>query len=221
MSSPPIHQTKSAAALQIIRSRILSGEYEAGEQLRAETLASELEMSATPVREALRMLQADRLVHHKPHHGIVVAGISPEETEEIYFVRSLLEAPAAELAVTNMDEETLTNLEEIHKKLTSKSASKSLQPVSFGALNAEWHWAIYHATGQPYLCEIIEELWERFPWRTMWAQPEDIEGSVHDHNEIMEAIRARDAKLTGERMRSHVLSGPARLLPGHQRASRD
>lgn len=217
MSSPPIHQTKSAAALQIIRSRILSGEYEAGEQLRAETLAGELQMSATPVREALRMLQADRLVHHRPHHGIVVAGISPEETEEIYFVRSLLEAPAAELAVTNMDEETLANLEEIHKKLTS-AATKSPRPVAFGALNADWHWAIYNATGQRYLCEIIEELWDRFPWRTMWAQPKDIEGSVRDHNEIMEAIRAKDAKLAGERMRSHVLSGPARLLPGHQRA---
>lgn len=217
MSSPPIHQTKSAAALQIVRARILSGEYQPGDQLRAESLASELGMSATPVREALRMLQADRLVRYKAHHGIVVAGISPEETEEIHLIRALLEAPATELAVPSILDESLEELEAIHEKLTSHASSAGRQK-DIGPLNAEWHWAIYRASGLDYLCEIIEELWDRFPWRTMWVQPEDLERSVRDHNSIMEAIREGNPELAGSRMRAHVLSGPGRLLPGRQDA---
>lgn len=207
----PLHQTKSGAALQIIRSRILDGEYNPGDQLRAEILAVELGMSATPVREALRMLQADRLVHHKAHHGIVVAGVSAKETREIYLVRALLEAPATELATPGLHGGGLGELEQIHEKLTGHATAAG-RHRDIGPLNAKWHWTIYRASGSEYLCEIIEGLWERFPWRTMWAKQEDLERSVRDHNGIMAAIRDNDAPLAAARMREHVLSGPGMLL---------
>jgi DNA-binding GntR family transcriptional regulator len=220
MPQQPIFQTKSSAALQAIRTRILEGDLKPGDQLRAEALAEELGMSATPVREALRMLQADRLVNHKPHHGIVVAGVSATETHEIYLVRSLLEGPATEMATPNIKGEVLEKLEGIQRRLVERVA-KTGGDRDIGPLNAEWHWTIYRAAGSAYLCEVIEEAWDHFPWRTMWAKPQDLDRSVGDHEAVMAAIRAGDAPLAAERMREHILNGPGMLLPGESKEGDD
>jgi DNA-binding GntR family transcriptional regulator len=207
----PIHQTKSDVALQFIRERILSGQFEAGMQLRAEALAEDLGMSATPIREALRLLQADHLVDHRPHHGIVVAGVSPAQAEEIYMVRALLEAPATELATPVVRERALDKLEAIHAKLVAQ-ASRPGDRAEIGSLNADWHWTIYRLCGADYLAKLIEGLWDRFPWRTMWARPEDLERSIREHEGIMAAIRAGEAAEAGRLMRAHILSGRDYLL---------
>jgi DNA-binding GntR family transcriptional regulator len=206
----PLHTTKSAAAVQVLRARILAGEYEPGDQLRAEALAEELGMSATPVREALRLLQADHLVYYREHHGIVVAGLSPKEVEEIYLVRALLEGPATELATPAVRGKEMDRLEEIHAELVARASSGDRSEI--GSLNADWHWTIYRLCGADYLANLIEGLWERFPWRTMWARPEDVERSVREHEAMMVAMRDDDAALAGRLMREHVLSGRDDLL---------
>ena len=95
MTGQPTARTKADIALHAIRERILSGELQPGDRVRPDALTAELEMSPTPIREALRLLQADRLVHYEPHHGIVVARLSSKEIEDIYLVRSLLEPVAS------------------------------------------------------------------------------------------------------------------------------
>ena len=172
-------------------------------------------MSATPVREALRMLQADHLVYYREHHGIVVAGLSPKEVAEIYLVRSLLEGPATELATPAMGPDEMERLEGIHAKL-SVDVSSADNRSEIGSLNADWHWTIYRLCGVDYLTNLIESLWERFPWRTMWARAEDLERSVREHEAMMAAFRAADAQLAGRLMREHVLGGRDDLLVGRR-----
>lgn len=210
-AAPPQHRTKSEAALQVLRTRILAGEYEPGDQLRAEALAAELGMSATPVREALRLLQADHLVVSRPHQGIVVAGLSPREVEEIYMVRALLEGPATELATPAVRAGAMDRLEGVHAELLERASSGG-ERSEIGSLNADWHWTIYRLVGADYLTGLIEGLWERFPWRTMWARPEDVQRSVREHEAIMAAIREDRSELAGRLMREHVLSGRDDLL---------
>lgn len=211
----PLHTTKSAAALEVLRSRILAGEYEPGDQLRAEALAEELGMSATPVREALRLLQADHLVYYREHHGIVVAGLSEVEVREIYLVRALLEGPATEMATPAVRAEAMERLEQVHAELLAQASSGG-DRSEIGSLNADWHWTIYRLCGAEYLAQTIEGLWERFPWRTMWARPEDVERSVREHEAMMAAIRAGDAARAGQLMHAHVLHGRDYLLaPRH------
>ncbi len=72
------HKTKTELALQVLRDRIRTGELEPGQRLRLNDLTAELGMSPTPIREALRLLQADGLVDYRPHQGIVVAELSLE-----------------------------------------------------------------------------------------------------------------------------------------------
>lgn len=210
MAAPPLHLTKSELAVQVLRERIRSGELAPGARLRVEQLARELEMSPTPIREALRILQADRLVNYRPHYGIVVAEFSDAQIHEIYRVRALLEPFAVELAVPLLDDQQLSELERLHEQ--HATAVQSDQASVIGHLNSAWHWMIYEASGSPLLNSLIHGLWEASPWRTMWALPGLRELSHREHASVMEAIGLRDAARAAEAMRVHVDSGEAMLL---------
>jgi len=204
------HKTKTEVALQVLREGIRTGELEPGQRLRLADLTAELRMSPTPIREALRLLQADGLVLYRPHQGIVVAAVSPRETAEILRLRCLLESLAAELAVPILTPVQLRELERLHARLAT--AVSSGRGTAISASNAAWHWAIYDASGWVYLREFIRRLWDVYPWRTMWALPGRAEQSVAEHAEIMESIRARDGALAAEQLRDHIASGKAFVL---------
>lgn len=167
-------------------------------------------MSPTPIREALRLLQADGLVDYRPHQGMIVADISVHEVAKIYLLRSVLESLAVELTVPSLEEEHLEELERLHETLCD--AIRSGHGSAISGSNAEWHWGIYERCGSGYLKEFIRQLWARFPWRTMWVLPGRIERSLEEHGAIMAAIRAGDAKQAADRMRTHILSGEKSLL---------
>jgi DNA-binding GntR family transcriptional regulator len=210
MAVAPRHLTKTEVALQALRERIRSGQLQPGQRLRVEDLTRELGMSPTPIREALRLLQADRLIDYRPHHGIVVAEISAEVTGQVYHLRAVLEPLAVELAVPRLTDEDEQKLERLHERHANAPASREGAAVS--ERNWAWHWAIYDASGWPILNELVRQLWEAFPWRTMWALPGRTRLSLRQHEAIMEAIRARDAGLAAERMREHITSGRETLV---------
>jgi DNA-binding GntR family transcriptional regulator len=210
MAVAPRHQTKTELALQALRERIRSGQLRPGERLRLDELTRELDMSPTPIREALRLLQADRLIDYRAHHGIVVAEISAETTEEVYHLRALLEALAVEIAVPNLTAAGLEELERLHALHAGASPSKGVAGVS--ERNRAWHWAIYEASGWTILNDLVRQLWEAFPWRTMWALPGRTILSLEQHEAVMQAIRAGDAGLAAQRMREHVTSGCETLI---------
>jgi DNA-binding GntR family transcriptional regulator len=208
MTILPRHQTKAELALHVLREKIRMGELEPGQRVRVTALQDELGMSPTPIREALRLLQADGLISYRPHQQIVVAESSPEETIEIFRLRSLLEPLATQLAGPRLRGKRLKELERRHEKLlegVERGASISIS-------NADWHWAIYEASGWVHLTDFIRRLWERFPWRTMWVLPDRAHMSAAEHDAVMEGIRAGDSTLAAEQMRAHIESGCTTLL---------
>ena len=206
---PPRHVTKTELALELLRERIRSGELAPGQRLAIDDLTQLLGMSATPIREALRLLQADRLIDYRPHHGVVVTKTPPEATAEIYRLRAVLEPMATERAVSNLDPEGLRELERLHTELESAVASGRGKRIA--DRNAAWHWALYGSANSLYLNDFIRRLWEGFPWRTMWALPGRAERSLGEHEAMMEAIRAGDGGATAALMREHVESGEETL----------
>jgi DNA-binding GntR family transcriptional regulator len=205
------HLTKTEIALDALRERISSGELAPGSRLRVEDLADDLAMSPTPIREALRLLQAAGLVDYRPHHGIVVAERTVDEIKDLFRLRSVLEPLALELAVPRLDEATLQRLERIHEQLAE--AARANRGRAIARCNSDWHWTIYEASGSPLLVDIIHRLWEAFPWRTMWALPGRSDLSLRQHAAMMKAIRQGDAARAAELLREHVVSGEATLLP--------
>jgi DNA-binding GntR family transcriptional regulator len=192
------HLTKTEAALRSIRARIHSGELPAGTHLQVQELASDLGMSQTPVREALRVLSADGLVEIRTHRGAVVA-TATERLAETWPLRALLEPEAVRRAMPLTDE-AMDRLERLHAQL---GASSGLQRST---QNQTWHFAIYEQCGSQILISFISRLWELVPWRTVWMLPGRADTSSQEHEAVMEAIRAGDGELAAERMRNHILS---------------
>lgn len=205
MAETATHRTKTELALQILRDRIRTGALEPGRRLRLNQLTAELGMSPTPIREALRLLQADGLVTYRPHQGIVVAELSEPQTAEVIRLRCLLEGSAVELAAASLTPARLRELERLHQRFLAAIAAGRGREIVTG--NEAWHHALYEASGSPLLIEFIRRLWDVYPWRTMWVLPGRAEQSAHEHEEVMAALRAGEAAAAAERLRAHIASG--------------
>lgn len=198
---PPTYATKADIALRILRERILTGELPPGSKLDINRLAVEFDMSHTPIREALRLLQFDRLVIYTPHRGTMVAGVSEGELAQIFELRMLLEPAAVKAAVGMLDEVQLSQLERLHVE-TMQAVEESA--AVFSEHNAEWHWTLYEGARSPYLADFIRRLWDAFPWRTTASLGGRRETAVTEHGAIMESVRNRDAAAAATLMRAHI-----------------
>jgi DNA-binding GntR family transcriptional regulator len=146
-----------------------------------------------------------------------VAGISNEAIIDAYRLRLILEPLATELAVPRLNADDISFLEALHAELIAASESGHLR--NFGEINGAWHARIYEAAGSPLLKDIIQRLWERVPWRTLWGIRGWAENSTSEHETIMEALRSGDAAEARERMRVHLQSSETWQMGSHQAAS--
>lgn len=202
--------TKTQAAFHRIRSSIEGGRLKPGDRLRAGALQEELGMSPTPIREALRLLQAQGLVEHRPHHGMVVAEYPAEQTEEVYRLRLALEPMATGLAAERASVEQLERIRRQHGIL--EDAVESGGRMDAAELNASWHRAVYEAAGSRYLEEFIARLWSVLPLEAVW-QSDRSESSVEEHERITAAIERRDAMQAAALMQRHI-EGTSELTKG-------
>jgi DNA-binding GntR family transcriptional regulator len=196
------HQTKTDIALAVLRERIASGDLQPGQRLRVEELAEELGMSPTPIREALRVLQADGMLQYKPHHAVVVADVSTAEIDEIYLLRSVLEPLATELAAPRLTSAGLAQLTRLQTEY--ERAYDGGNERSMTKLNASWHWAIYDAADSKLLGMFIRRLWDSFPWRTIGSLPGRADSIVIEHRAILSALIERDGTAAASHMRQHI-----------------
>ncbi len=202
--------TKLDLVEQLLIRAIASGEIAPGEPLRQLELADRLGISATPVREALRRLEAQGLVVRQPHRGVRVAEVEPGEMAELYIIRAALEGLAVEHAVPNLTAKDVRVLEQIHERLEAGRAKGALK--SLRRLNFDFHTTLYRHSELPRLTRIIDSLWPLFPWDSMWAVPGRAASSAVEHREILDALRAGDAAAAGRAMRRHIESGAEELI---------
>lgn len=199
----PRFETKADLALLTLRQRILTGELPPGSKLDITRLAGEFDMSPTPIREALRLLQSDRLVSYVPHRGSVVAGVSELELAQIFELRMMLEPAAVEAATRVLDQVQLVELERLHAEIVESAEDAG---PTFSERNALWHWILYHAASSPYLADFIRRLWDAFPWRTIASVGGRRQTAVAEHEAIMDALRRHDAPGAAALMRAHIAS---------------
>lgn len=202
MAQTPRSMTKTDVAFETLRTGIEEGRYKPGEHLRLAVLLEELEMSPTPIREAMRLLQAEGLLEHHPHRGVVVRSYSAEQAEEIYRLRSLLEPLATELSVRRARDAEVAAMRSLHEKLAQAVEAPGAQ-TNVAELNAAWHRAIYDASGSPYLEDFIARLWTALPVRAIWLTRRAAQ-SISQHTEIMAAIESRDSAAAERLMKAHI-----------------
>ena len=203
-----------------IQARVLSGEIVRGTRLPQEGLAAEFGVSRTPVREALRKLQAAGVVEVLPNRGAVVRGPSAREIRESYEVRTELEGLAAELATARMDDAHLLLLRE-SEELFRTSVGELVAGLRRRRSDAPWseqddwvrandlfHEAILEAAGNRRLAEVLGDLRRSFPreltWSALSANSRRLEDNVLQHGAILDAIERRDAAAARQHMTAHV-----------------
>ena len=203
-----------------IQARVLSGEIVRGTRLPQEALAAEFGVSRTPVREALRKLQAAGVVEVLPNRGAVVRGPSAREIRESYEVRTELEGLAAELATARIADADLLRLREA-EELFRTSVGQLVARPGRGAADAPWdehddwvrandrfHQAILDAAGNRRLAEVLGDLRRSFPreltWSALSANSRRLEDNVLQHGAILEAIERRDGEAAREHMVAHI-----------------
>ena len=211
----PATRTKTEAAFVALRDAIEDGRLRPGERLVLSRLIEELGMSPTPIREALRLLQAQGLAAYSAHHGMVVAEYAPDDVAEVSRIRVELEPLAVALAVERADEDDLAEMRAAHQAL--KAAHEGRTPKSEAAtLNAAWHAAVYRPAASPLLTDFIARLWAGVPVEAIWRRNR-AGRSLREHDRIMEAIERRDAETARRLMREHIDRGSAATI-AHMRS---
>jgi acetamidase/formamidase/DNA-binding GntR family transcriptional regulator len=200
-----------------VRERILDdivqGRIASGEVIQLRTLADRYEVSKTPVREALSQLQREGLVESLPYKGYFVRPVDLSEFNEICRLRSLLEGEAAELAAGNIDEVTLAQLAAIEPPADVVGMN-----LEYDRYAHEFHRIIARASGSRHLLELFEKLYtdvRRLQYSGL-GQP-SAQQSSQEHEEIVNALRNRDAVAAREAMIRHVENIRARALGGRTR----
>jgi DNA-binding GntR family transcriptional regulator len=185
-----------------LRRSILNGDLVGGTRLSLAEVASTFDVSTTPVREALRELSFEGLVKIDSYRGGVVTPVTREDVEEIVRIRQLLEPTAAREAVEGMTPEILGQAEAI---LMEMAASDSWDVWVQG--NRSFHQKIYEAAASRRLVAVINGLQNTqvvFVSSTLRKSPFLKETATKDHNEMIQAIRDRDADLLVEITLRHL-----------------
>lgn len=200
LTGPPLSKTEYV--LQRLRQDIASGVVVPGTSLRQSEIAARYGVSATPVREALRLLEAGGTISYAPHRGATVRELSPERVHDVYLLRAEIEGLATAVACGRMSDEEFAKIEAVHQEIWNHMGGDGQE---LAVMNRRLHFTIYHA-GSELIASHASSLWSLFPPQvTIWADPDAAQALANDHDGIIEALRARDAKLAQNRARDHVL----------------
>lgn len=202
-----------------IHKRVMDGEIPIGSWLRQEHLAREFGVSRTPIREAIRQLQAIGLVEVVPNRGAAVRAPSSRDIREAYVVRAELEGLAARIAAERLDEAGLRSLrdaEQLFERTAEQFAVLQRDARAEQAARREWvrandrfHETVQRAAGNRRLVRAIADGHRASP-RSLTAlplieEPSLLARNVAEHRAIREALERRDPDGASEAMRTHVL----------------
>jgi DNA-binding GntR family transcriptional regulator len=195
-------QTAHEFVRGVLRRAILSGDLAGGTRLVQADLAALLEVSTTPVREALRDLSSEGLLRFDPHRGAVVQELSGDELHEIYMIRQILEPVALRLAVPKVTDQLIERLRAMHEKMASEPHS-----AEWVETNRNFHLSIYEAADSPRLSSIIRGLEDAsvmYIGASLHDVPDLRPNAIHDHGAILEALERRDAEAAVEATITHL-----------------
>lgn len=203
----PIEDSKKTVTSMVqerVRQAILDGVLEAGSRIDQNQLATDLNVSLVPVREALKKLEGEGFVQIVPRRGAFVTSASVEDMEDLYFTCQILEGQAAYHAATQITPEQISKLESLMEKMDVALHHHDFD--SFMRLNREFHFVIYDASGSRYLSNIIASLWElseRYRYRYMFIKDQGA-AIQQEHQVITQACREHDSKVLRDAILHHM-----------------
>lgn len=205
-------RTLADRAFVTLRDAIVTARLPPGQRLRLDEVAQQLNMSAMPVREALRRLEAASLVEFEPHRGATVARLSTAELTEVFDIRSMIETAAIRRSAPLFEEAD---------RLAAEAALGAYEIALLAGDFPEatqrhqlFHHALYQADKHPWLVRTVMPLWEAsgryWHWLTMYAGWKHDEGRKA-HQRLLDLCVARDGDGAADELTEH-LARSAELL---------
>lgn len=199
-----------------IQAKIVAGDCPPGAALRQAALAADFGVSRTPIREALRKLEAQGLIQVIPNRGATVRDPDPREISEAYVVRAELEGLAVELAVSYIREGELTRLREaealfrraVERADGNRASRTNGNPANWERANDLFHDVILVAARNQRLRRTVMELHRTFPrnltWSTLKNDQRLLRDNVTEHRRILQAVEDHDAPAARAAMKAHI-----------------
>jgi len=192
------------AALERLREAIIMGELTPGTPLRLEDLARQLGMSISPIREAVRQLEALGLAEHVPHHGAKVRGLDVEELRHLFSIRLALEGMAVRRAAELFGQ---VNDEKARLHLTAYDDARRRGDVRAAVrAHSAFHFALYDAARSAWLLRLIRPAWDSCErYRPVLLA----KGAVQDRHEeldveLLQACRAHEPDRAATALHDHL-----------------
>lgn len=200
-----VFRTKEGQVAQFLRERIISGELVRGQKLKQAELAQMLNLSITPVREALKLLEAEGYVTGSSHRGAEVAQIDVDQVDELYELRSLLESRLTREAAKRVTPQALAVLNQINKEMTA--ALKRSDMAGVRSANFRFHFHFYELAQQPQTLHFVRILWAKYPFDLLAVMPNRQVEVIKEHQAFLDALADGDTKEAVRTMQAHFDSG--------------
>jgi DNA-binding GntR family transcriptional regulator len=203
-------QTAQQAVVDALREAITTGQMVPGAPVVQGVLAEQFGISRIPIREALKVLDAEELVRYQPHTGYTVTKLELPELLEVFRLRRVIEADLLRAAIDNISDEVIENARAAMVAVQAAAAAGDL--VALGKANRRFHLLPLEPSGMKRGIRILNQLWDTTdPYRTLYADSYSLDRNVvnSEHEQILAAIEKRD------------VDSAIDLLDAHQRHSKE
>lgn len=196
----------------VLMNAIMQGQLSPGERLLEVQLADEMGVSRTPVREAIRRLELEGFVVMIPRKGAYVAGLSVDDVESVYEIRTALETLAVRLAAQRMEAEDYRQLDELAEQMKATWQERNVD--QWVTLDARFHELLYKFSRNERLVQMMSNIMEQLSrYRIIsLANVEVRQNSLAEHQEVIEALRRRDSEMAAVAAEHHIENTKHSLL---------
>ena len=202
MADHPDDISQGGLAFARLMQAIEAGTYQPGDRLRETEVAERLSLSRTPVREALRRLEAEHIIEHRPRVGAVIRKLGQTEVVELYEMRLVLERTAAEMAAKHASAAEVDTLRALNEEI----AATAQDSARAAAINQKFHAAIHRAARNRFLIDATRAMTNALLLLgpTTLADADRIATVVSQHGHILAAIGQGDAAEAGAAAADHL-----------------
>lgn len=199
------YRTKEEQVADFLREGIIAGVYPRGSRLKQADIAEQLNLSITPVREALKMLEAEGYISRDSYRGACVVPFDASASGEILQLRLLLEERLVKAAVENVADSDIAELRALESEF--EQAFDSGDRAAARGINYRFHRRLYDIAALPHTLHFVQILWARYPFDLINAVGGRGDRAAQEHVAILDALAARDSAKAVLAMRRHIESG--------------
>jgi DNA-binding GntR family transcriptional regulator len=198
------HASLTDKAYRVLVDKIVTLELQPGSVLTAGHL-QDLRIGRTPIREAIQRLIAEGLVTHLHHRGMLVAEIRAADVQQINEFRAQIEGFAARLAASRMTAEQIDELQKIHAALDRSAAEMDID--TFVTQDRAFHALLARGAQNRYVEDALGKLYNLHLrlWYFLYRKQGGLRETVHEHQELIEALVRRDAEGSERAMQTYVM----------------